>query len=58
MKQHFWNYMNEYSIFVQKIQKDMYVEDLVSSRANIAEVENLKQKSVELFFKGGFNLRK
>ena len=50
--------MNEYSIFVQKIQKDMYVEDLVSSRTNIAEVENLKQKSVELFSKGGFNLRK
>ena len=36
----------------------MYVEDLVSSRTNIAEVENLKQKSVELFSKGGFNLRK
>ena len=58
LKQHFWNYMNEYSIFVQKIQKDMYVENLVSSRTNIAEVENLKQKSVELFSKGGFNLRK
>ena len=36
----------------------MYVNDLVSGSTNLAEVKNLKQKSIELFSKGGFNLHK
>ena len=36
----------------------MYVDDLVSGGTNLVEVENLKQKSTELFSKGGFNLHK
>ena len=36
----------------------MYVDDL-NSRGNIlSEVEVIKQKSIELFAKGGFNLHK
>ena len=50
--------MNEYPIVVQKIQNDTYVNDLVSGGSNLVEVENLKQKSIELFSKGGFNLHK
>ena len=56
LKQHFQNYMNVYSILVEKIQKDMHVYDLVSGGTNLAEVENLKQKSSELFFEGDFNV--
>ena len=36
----------------------MYVGDFVSRGTNLVEVENIKQKSIELFFKGGFNLHK
>ena len=45
--------MNEYSIFVEKIQKDMDVDDLVSGGTNLVEVENLKQKSIVLFPREG-----
>ena len=58
MKQHSQNYLNEYPIVAEKIQNDIYADDLVSADTNLTEVENLKQKSVELFFKGGFNLHK
>ena len=36
----------------------MYVDDLVSGSNTIEEVEIIKQKSIELFRKGRFNLRK
>ena len=58
LKQHFQNYMNEYSIAVEKFQEDIYVDDLVSGGTNLVKIENLKQKSIELFSKGGFNLHK
>ena len=35
----------------------MYVDDLLGG-TKLVEVENLKQKSIELFSKGGFNLHK
>ena len=55
LKQHFQNYINEYPIVVEKIQKDIYVDDLVSGGINLVEIENLKRKSIELFSKTGFN---
>ena len=36
----------------------MYVDDLVSGGTEINTVKNIKQESIELFFKGGFNLHK
>ena len=50
--------MNVYPIVVEKVHKDMYVDDLLSGGTNLAEVENLKQKSIELFYKGGLDLHK
>ena len=47
--------MNEYPVVVEKIQNDIYVDDLVPGCTNLVEVENLKKKSIELLFKG-FNL--
>ena len=58
LKQHFENYVNEYSKVIKKIQNDMFVDDLVSGGTSIDVAEDLKQKSVELFSKGGFNLHK
>ena len=58
LKQYFQNYMNEHPIVVEKIQKDMYIDDLVSGSINLVEVENLKKKLIELFSKGGFNVYK
>ena len=51
LRQHFQNYMNKYPIVVEKIQKDIYVDDLVSGGIKLIEVENLKKKSIELFSK-------
>ena len=42
--------MNKYPIVDKKIQKVMYVDDLVSEGTNLFQVENLKQESIELFF--------
>ena len=36
----------------------MYVDDFAWGGTNLVEAENLKQKSIELFYKGGFNLHK
>ena len=35
--------MNEYPIVDKKIQKDMYVDDLVSEGTSLFQVENLNQ---------------
>ena len=58
LKQNFQNYMNEYPIVVEKIQKDLYVDDLVLGGTSLVEAQNLKQKSIEPFSNGGFNLHK
>ena len=42
----------------KKIKNDIYVYNFVRRGTNVNEVENLTQKSIELFFKGGFNLNK
>ena len=42
LKQHFQNYMDEYPIVVEKIQNDMYVDDLASGSTNLVETENLR----------------
>ena len=36
----------------------MYVDDLVLGGNILSEVEEIKQKSIELFAKGGLNLHK
>ena len=46
--------MNEYPIVVEKNQND--IDDLVSGDTNLVDVENLKQKSIELFSKGSFKM--
>ena len=34
----------------------MYIDDLVSGSTNLDEINNLKQKSINLSFNRGFNL--
>ena len=58
LKEHFQYYINEYPILIEAISEDMYVDDLVPSSNTIEEVEVIKQQSIELFRKGGFNLHK
>ena len=58
LKEHFQYYINEYPTLIEAISEDMYVDDLVSGSNTIEEVEVIKQKSIELFRKGGFNLHK
>ena len=43
---------------IEDIRNDMYVDDLVSGGDILSEVEVIKQRLIELFAKGGFNLRK
>ena len=46
------------ALLTEAILEDMYVDDLVSGSNAIEEDEVIKQKSIELFRKGRFNLHK
>ena len=48
LKQHFQKYINEYPIVVENVQKDVYVDNLVSWGTNLVEIKNLKQKLFNL----------
>ena len=56
LKEHFQYYINKYPTLIEAVLEDMYVDDLVSGSNTIEEVEVIKQESIELFQKGGFNL--
>ena len=58
LKKHFQYYIKKYPTLIEAISEDMYIDDLVSGSNTIEEVEVIKQKSIELFRKGGFNLHK
>ena len=58
LKEHFRYDINEYPTLIEAISNDMYIDELVSGSNTIEEVEVIKQKSIELFRKGGFNLHK
>ena len=47
-----------YPELTENVRNDMYVDDLVSGGNTLSEVEVIKQKLIELFAKGGFNLHK
>ena len=47
-----------YPELIENIRNDMYVDDLVSVGNILSEVEVIKQKSIELFARVGFNLHK
>ena len=58
LKEHFNNYKSVHPEVTENIRNDIYVDDLVSGGNILSEVEVIKQKSIELFAKGGFNLHK
>ena len=41
---------------IRKIRDNMYVDNLVTGRESLQEVEKIKSDSIELFEKGGFKL--
>ena len=43
---------------IRKIRDNMYVDNLVTGRESLQEVEKIKSDSIELFEKGGFKLHK
>ena len=47
-----------YPELIENIRNDMFVDDLVSGGIMLSEFEVIKQKSIELFDKGGFSLQK
>ena len=47
-----------YPELIENIRNDIYANDLVSVGNIFIVVEVIKQKSIELFAKGGFNLHK
>ena len=58
LREHFNNCKSVYPELIENIRNNMYVDALVSGGNILSEVEAIKQKSIELFAKGGFNLRK
>ena len=47
-----------YEETVNRIEKDIHVDDLVTGENTLDEVRNVKRQSAELFQKGGFILHK
>ena len=58
LKKHFKNYNQGYAKVIEVIENGMYVDDLVTGGESLDEVKTTKEKSIELFKKGGFNLHK
>ena len=58
LKKHFKNYNQDYAKVIEVIENGMYVDDLVTGVESLDEVKKTKEKSIELFKKGGFNLHK
>ena len=58
LKEHFNNCKSVYPELIENIRNDIYANDLVSRGNIFSVVEVIKQKSIELFAKGGFNLHK
>ena len=58
LKAHFERYESIYLELIRKIRDDMYVDDLVTGRESLQEVEKIKSESIELFEKRGFKLHK
>ena len=58
LKKHFENYRDSFKELIKIIENDMYVHDLITGSNNLEEVKEIKQNSIQLFKKGGFNLHK
>ena len=58
LKEHFQYYIKEHPALIAAVSEDIYVDYLVLGSNTIEEVEFMKQKSIELFRKGGINLHK
>ena len=58
LKKHFENCKPACSKVIEVIENDMYLDDLVTGGESLDEVKIIKEKSIELFKKGGFNLHK
>ena len=58
LKKHFENYRDSFEKLIKIIEDDMYVDDLVIGGNNLEQVKEIKQKSVQIFKRGGFNLNK
>ena len=52
------NYKSVFPELTENIRSNMYPEDLVSGGIILSEVEVIKQKSIDLFAKGGFRITK
>ena len=58
LKIHFENYRHGFEETVNKTEKDMEVDDLLTEGNALDEVRNVKEESVNLFQKGVFILHK
>ena len=58
LKKQFENYRDSFKELIKITENDMNVDDLVTGGNNLEEVKEIKQNSVLLFKKGGFNLHK
>ena len=58
IRQHMEQYKAEDPEFVDRVTKSLFVDDMVCGGANTDEVSRLKQKLIERFKNGHFNMRK
>ena len=57
LKKHFENYRDSFKELIKIIENDMYVDDLVTGGNNLEKVKEIKQNSVQLFKKRGFQFQ-
>ena len=58
LEKNFENYSVSFEKLIRIMENDMQVNDLVTEGNNLEVVKEIKQNSVQLFKKGGFNLHK
>ena len=56
--QHMENSRDEYPEEVEKISRDLYVDDLITGDTNVEKVKHLKETAIDIFQKGDFELHK
>ncbi|XP_055522742.1 uncharacterized protein LOC129716922 [Wyeomyia smithii] len=52
------SFRHQYPVAVEKAEKGIYVDDILTGASSEAEAKNLRQQLTEIFAAGGFQLRK
>ena len=58
VQHHLQNYINKYEELVKQIMEHLYVDDLITGRHKVTDVQTLKDTATQIFKEAGFVLHK